>query len=176
MPKQPLNSSKTSFKKSKKRVFSLWKWSKWHSQRAKIWPKILILEAIYQPFELKIHLKVNLLRPKTMPKQLLNNSKPTFKKSKKRIFRPQNWSKWPSQRPKIWPKILILEVIYRPFELKIHLKVSILRPKIMPKQLLINSKPTSKKSKKRIFWPQKWSNHGYQFWKNGQNFTQKSRF
>ena len=48
--------------------------------------------------------------------------------------------------------------------------------KIMPKQLLSNPKPTLKKSKKRLFWPQKLSNHGYQFWKNGVSFTQKSRF
>ena len=56
------------------------------------------------------------------------------------------------------------------------LEVRLLRPKMMPKQLLNNSKPTFKKSKKRLFWPPKWSNHGYQFWKNGQNFTKKSRF
>ena len=39
----------------------------------------------------------------------------------------------------------------------------------MPKQLLNNSKPKFKKSKKRLFWPQKLTNHGYQFW-------QKCRF
>ena len=102
-------------------------------QRAKFWPKILILEVIYQPFELKIRLKVGLLRPKIMPIQLLNIYKTTFKKYKKRLFWPWKWSKWPSQRAKFWPKILILEVRYRPFVLKIHLKVDLLRPKIMPK-------------------------------------------
>ena len=34
--------------------------------------------------------KEGLLRPKMMPKPLLNNSKLTFKKSKKRLFWPQN--------------------------------------------------------------------------------------
>ena len=162
-PKQLLNISKTTFKKSKKWLFWPPKWSKWPSQRPKFWPKILILEVIYRPFDLKIQLKLGILRPKIMPKQLLNNSKPTLKNPKKRVFWPWKWSKWPSQRAKIWPKILILEVIYRPFELKIHLKVDLLRPKTMPKQLLNNSKPTFKKSQKPIFWPQKWSNHGYQF-------------
>ena len=128
-----------------------------------IWPKICILEVIYQSFELKIHLKTSLRRPKIIPKQLLNNSKTTFKKPRKPVFWPWKWSKWPSQRAKIWLKILILEVIYRPFELKINLKVGRLRPKTMPKQLLNNSKPTFKKSQKPLFWPQKWSNHGYQF-------------
>ena len=42
----------------------------------------MILEVIYRPFELKIQLKVGILRPKMMPKPLLNNSKTTFKKSK----------------------------------------------------------------------------------------------
>ena len=111
-----------------------------------------------------------------MPKHLLNISKTTFKKSKKRLFWTPKWSKWPSQRANFWPKILILEVIYRPFELKIQLKVGILMPKMMPKPLLNNSKTTFKKSKKRLFWTPKWPNHGYQFWKNGQNFTQKCRF
>ena len=172
MPKQLLNNSKPTFKKSKKRLFWPPKWSKWPSKRAKFWPKILILEVIYRPSELKINLKVGLLRPKIMPKQLLNNSKPTFKKSKKRLFWAPKWSKWPSQRAKFWPKIMILEVRYRPFELKIHLKVRLLRQKIMPKQLLNISKTTFKKSKKRLFWPPKWSNHGYQFCR----FWQKCRF
>ena len=56
---------------------------------------------IYRPFELKILLKMWLLGPKTMPEQLLNNSKTTFKKSKKQLFLPQKWSKLPSQRAKI---------------------------------------------------------------------------
>ena len=176
MPKQLLNNSKPTLKNPINRVFWPWKWSKWSSQRAKIWPKILILEVIYRPFELKIQLKVGILMPKMMPKPLLNNSKTTFKKSKKRLFWPSKWSKWPSKSAKFWPKILILEVIYRPFELKINLKVGLWRPKTIPKQLLNSSKPAFKKSKKHIFWPKKRSNHGYQFWKNGRNFTQKSRF
>ena len=51
-------------------------------------------------------------------------------------------------------KILILEVIYGPFELKIQLKMSILRPKIMPKQHLNISKRTSKSPKNDFFGPQ----------------------
>ena len=172
MLKQLLNISKKTFKKSKKRYFWPPRWSKWPSQRAKFCHKILILEAIYRPFELKIRLKLGLFRPKIIPRQRLNNSKPTFKKSKKRLFWPPKWSKWPSKRAKFWPKILILEVIYRPFELKINLKVRLERPKIMPKQFLNNSKTTFKKSKKRLFWPPKWPNHGYQLCQ----FSQKCRF
>ena len=157
MPNQLLSISKTTFKKSKKRLFWPPKWSKWPSQRAKFWPTFLILEVRYRPFELKIHQKVSLLRPKIMPKQLLNISKTTFRKSKKRVFWPWKWSKWPFQRAKFWHKILILEVRYRPFELKIQLKVGILRPKIMPKQLLNSSKTTFKNPRKRLFWPWKWS-------------------
>ena len=63
----------------------------------------------------------------------------------------------------------IVPVHFVQFELKIHIKVGILKPKTMPNQLLSISKTTFKKSKKRLFWPPKWSNHGYQFW-------QKCRF
>ena len=169
MPKQLLNSSKQTLKNPRKRVFWPWKWSKWPSQRAKFWPKILILEVIYRPFDLKINLKLGILRPKIMPKQLLSNSKPTLQNPRKRLFWPWKWAKWPSQMAKFRPIILILEVIYGPFDLKINLQDGLLRPKIMPEQLLNSSKPTFKKSKKRLFWPPKLSNHGYQFW-------QKCRF
>ena len=53
------------------------------------WPNFdpkLILEVVYRPIEIKLQLKVGLLSSKTMPKQLLNNSKASFKKSIKRIF------------------------------------------------------------------------------------------
>ena len=66
---------KTTLKNPSKRVFWPWKLSKWPSQKAKIWPTILILEVIYQPFKLKIHPKVGLFRRKIMPKDFLNNSK-----------------------------------------------------------------------------------------------------
>ena len=157
MPNQLLSISKTTFKKSKKRLFWPPKWSKWPSQRAKFWPTFLILEVRYRPFELKIHIKVGLLKPKIMPTQLLSISKTTFKKSKKRLFWPPKWSKWPSQRANFWHKILIFEVISRPFKLKIHPKVQLLRPKVMPKQLLNIPKTTFKKFKKRLFRPPKWS-------------------
>ena len=99
----------------------------------------------------------------TLPKQLQNN----FEKVQKATFlNPKMVKNDPSKLPKwaiFWPKISIIGVIYRPFEPKIHPKVGILRPKTMPKQLLNNSKPTFKKSRKLIFWPQKWSKHGCQF-------------
>ena len=158
MPKQLLNNSKSTLKKSIKRLFWPKKRSKWPSQRAKFWTKILILEFIYRAFELKIQLKVGILRPKMMPKPLLNNSKTTFKKSKKRPFWPPKWSKWPSERANFWPKILILEVIYRPFGLKMITTVGLLIPKTMPKQLLNISKTTFKKAKNDFFGAQ-----------NGQN-------
>ena len=66
-----------------------WKRQKW----ANFWSKISILGVIYQPFELKIHPKVGLLRPKTMPKHILNNSKTTLKKSRNRLFWPPKWPK-----------------------------------------------------------------------------------
>ena len=184
MPKQLLNISKTTFKKSKKRLFWHPKWSKWPSQRAYFWPKILILEVIYRPFELKIQLKFDLLRSKIMPKQLLNNSKPTFKKSKKRLFWPPKWSKWPSHRPKFWPKNTPttthhqIKVAVRRGEkfltikiLRIFLLVGLSQDpkgedllwvsimfesfKTMPKLLSNISKTTFKKSKKWLFWPLK---------------------
>ena len=48
--------------------------------------QILIIEVIYQPFELKIHKKVRLLMPKIMPEQLLNISKKKFINPRKRVF------------------------------------------------------------------------------------------
>ena len=151
MPKQHLNISKTTFKKPRKRVFWPWKWSKWPSQRAKFWLKILSLEVIYRHFELKIHPKFGLFRLKIMPKQLLNSSKTTFKKSKKWHFGTPKWLKWPSQRPKIWAKILILKVIYRPFELKTHTCKGLLKTITIRKQLLNISKTTFKNPRKRVF-------------------------
>ena len=82
MPAELLDSSQTSFKQSKERLFWIQKWSKWPFQRTKICPQIEILGVIYQHFELKTHPKVDLLRQKIIPKQLLDNSKTTFKKSK----------------------------------------------------------------------------------------------
>ena len=88
-------------KKSRKRVFWPKNWSKYHFQKAKNWPEILISGVIYRLFELKMHPKLGLLRPKTMPKDFLNNSKTTLEKSRKWVFWPQNWSKCPPQRAKI---------------------------------------------------------------------------
>ena len=63
-----------------------WKRQKW----ANFWSEISIFWVIYQLFELKIHPKVGLLRPKTMSKHILNNSKTTLKNSRNRLFWPQN--------------------------------------------------------------------------------------
>ena len=163
MPKQLLNNSKPTFKKYKKRLFWPPKWSKWPSQRAKIWPKILILEVIYRPFDLKIHLKVSFFRPKTMPKQLLNNSKPTFKKSKKRLFWPPKWSKCPSQRAKIWRKKIIFYI--STFQAKNTTESLPLRAENNAETTSEQLQTNFRKSKIRLFWSQKWSNHGYQFCK-----------
>ena len=108
-------------------------------------------------FLMKINLKVSFLRLKIMHIRLLNNCKMAVKKSSKRFFWSWKLSKWPSQRAKFSPKIYISEAIYQPLELKIQPKRDLLKPKIIPKQLLNNSKPTFKKSKKPIFLPWKLS-------------------
>ena len=87
IPKHFLNNSKRSLIKSRKRLFRPAKCSKMTPQNRQIeliWPKISILGVIYQPLELKINPKVELLGSLTHPK-----SRTTFKKSKKRLFRPQ---------------------------------------------------------------------------------------
>ena len=50
--------------------------------------------------------KVGILRPKIMPQHFLNNSKTTLKKSRKRLFDPQNGRKLPLKTAKM-SKILI---------------------------------------------------------------------
>ena len=86
------NNSKTTSKKPRERVCWPWKRWKWPSQRTKIGPINLILEVIYRPFELKIFLNCGLLRPKTMPEELLNSSKPNelSKSLKNNFFGPKN--------------------------------------------------------------------------------------
>ena len=51
--------------------------------------KFSILEVIYQLVKSKIHQKRSLLKPKIIPKRLLNNSKATLKKPRKRVFDPE---------------------------------------------------------------------------------------
>ena len=121
---------------------------------------ISIFEIIYQPFDLKIHLKVSLLSPKTMPKYFLNYSKTTLIKSINRLSWPPKWLKITISWAKFGQKISIFKVIYKPFELKIHPKVSLLSPKTMPKHFLNYSKTTLKKSQKRLFWAQNGQNTG----------------
>ena len=52
-----------------------------------------VLDLIYRTFDLKIQLKIGFLRSKVIPKQLLNNSKSTFKKSKIMTFLTTNMIK-----------------------------------------------------------------------------------
>ena len=101
---------------------------------------------------------------KIMPKQFLNSSKPTSIKPRERIFLTLKVVKLTlSDGQNLSLNFDFRGHIYIPLELKIQVKVGLLRSKIMPKQLLNNPKPTFKKSKKRLFCPSKWSNHGYQF-------------
>ena len=117
----------------------------------------LDFEVIYRPLELKFQAKIGLLRQKTMLKNFLNHSKTTLKKSRKRLF--DLVKNDPSKQAKganFLLKIKIFGVIHQPFELKIHPKVDLLRPKTVTKQFLKNSKITLKKSRKRFFSPTKW--------------------
>ena len=83
-----------------------------------------------------------------------------------------------SNRPKwskFWHKISILEVYYRPFEVKILPKADLLRSKTNPKHFLNNSKTTSKKSE-RLFWPSKWLKITPQNRQNELNFNRNILF
>ena len=67
--------------------------------------------------------KVGLLRPKTMHKYFLNNSKTSLKISKIRLSKLKKARNDPSkigQKSKFWSKISIFMLIYQPFELKIY--------------------------------------------------------
>ena len=96
-----LHNSRTPLKKCRIRLFRSENCNKndpsERTKWAKFWPKISIFGVIYQPFKLKIHPKVGLLRPKTMPKHFLNNSKTTLKKSRIRLFWPPKWPKMTPQ-------------------------------------------------------------------------------
>jgi len=122
MPKHFRNNFKITSKKARKLLFWPRKWPKLPSQRLKFWPKISIFWVIYKPLGLKKHPKLGLLRPTTMLKNFLNNSKTTLKKSRKRLFlTPKMVENDPWKRPKwanFWSKISILGVIYQHFELK----------------------------------------------------------
>ena len=88
-----------------------------------------------------------------MPKLFLNNSKTTLKKSRNWFFLHPKWSKMTISLAKFWKKISIFDVIYKPFELKIHPKVGLLSQKTLPKYFLSFSKTTLKKSKNHFFEP-----------------------
>ena len=114
-----------------------------------------------------------------MLKHFLNHSQTTLKKSRKRLFRPQNGQKLPRKFQtwiKFKLKIQIFDVIYGSFELKRDPKVGSLRLKTMLKQLSNNSKITLKKSRIRLFRPPKWSKMTPQISQNEQSFDPKSQF
>ena len=81
---------------------------------------------------------------------------------------PQNGWKWPiktAKMSKFLDQNFDFRGHYQPFELKIHPKVCLLRPNIIFKHLVKNSKTTSKNSKKRFFLPPKLPNHRCQLGK-----------
>ena len=176
MPKHFLNYSKSTLKKSKKRLFWPQNGQKWPLKSAKMsnfltenfdfWGYLNTFWAENTPKSRPFKVENN---AQTLPKQLQNNfekvQKTTFSTPKMVKNDPSKRSKW----AKFWQKILILGVIYQPLELKIPPKVGLLRSKTMPKQFLNNSKATLKKFRKRLFRPPKWQNHGSQL-------DQKCRF
>ena len=87
------SNSKATLKKARKLLFELVKGRNWPSQRLKIWTKISIFTIVSRPLLLKTTPKVDLLKPKIIPNQFLNNSKTYFKKLKKCLFWPQKSSK-----------------------------------------------------------------------------------
>ena len=120
-------------------------------------PNISIFWVIYQPLKLKIQPKVCLLITKTMLKYFLNNSKTTLI--------PPKWSKTLQncQNEQIFDrKFRFVGSFINLWSWKIHPKVGFLRSKTKPKHFLTNHKTTLKKSRKRLFCPQKWPKHGCQ--------------
>ena len=59
----------------------------------------------YQPFELKITPQEGIVKIKIIPKQFLKNSQNNLQKARKLDFWIWKWSKWPSQKAKMWTKI-----------------------------------------------------------------------
>ena len=84
---------------------------------------------------------------KTMLKHLLNSSKTSLKKSRIRNKMAKNDLLKCQKCVTFWLKISILEVIYRPLELKNNPKVDPLRPKRMPKLFKNNFQITLKNIK-----------------------------
>ena len=120
------------------------------------------------------------MNSKINTKTTSENAKKNFEKSRNPVFGYKivnilkkgrkaglvilKWSKRPFQRAKILPKIMILEVIYRPFDLKIHLKNWSFTAKNNAQTTSEQLQTNFQKVKKNDFFgPQKWSNHGYQF-------------
>ena len=79
-----------------------------------------VLDLIYRTFDLKIRLKIGFLRSKVIPKQLLNNSKSTFKKSKIMTFLATNMIKITGNN---FGKCVNIVLFFGPRSLNMTLKV-----------------------------------------------------
>ena len=89
MSKQLQSNSQPTLKKSRKMGFQTLKIVK--ITRAKLEPKFQFQRSYIKLSSQNYDQKFGLLKPKTMPKQLLNNSETTLKKPRKCVFQPQNY-------------------------------------------------------------------------------------
>ena len=129
MPKKFLSNSKTTFIKTRERIFWLQNWQKLSSQGIKYWRRIKILGVISQPLKLKIHAKVTVLRLSTMLQNILNN----FKIAQKTTFlSPKIVKNYPSKRAN-WVKFWLEN-----FNFQDH--VSTFRAENTPKNRSFNAK------------------------------------
>ena len=69
---------------------------------------------LYQPLKLRIHFKSDFCCQKKCPKSFLIALKQLPKRPKSNFVSPKKWSKWPSQRAKIWPKFQFLSSSINP--------------------------------------------------------------
>ena len=99
------------------------------------------------------------------PKLYQNN----FEKVKKTIFLTPKLVENDYIIVQILTKTSLFTVIYQPFELKMHQKIGLLGPKIIPKHFLKNSEKNFGKVPNRLFWTQNCQN-------TRANFGKKSRF
>ena len=176
IPKQLLNSSKTTFKKSTKRVFWPWKWSKWYSQGPKIARKFRFLRSYINisswkytknwGFKIKNY-------PETTSERLENHFQKvqktgflTLKMVKMKLSKDQNLTVNFDFRGHIATFGAENTPLIEPFKGREQCPNNFWKT---PNQL-------SKSQKKRFFWPKKWSNHGYKFWKMAKISTKKLDF
>ena len=135
---------------------------------------------IYGPFELKINSNVGLSIRKTRPKHFPSKSKTALKLLRKRpYYWPPKVSKSPLKTAKI-SKFLTENFNFSGSFINLsswkYPNGGLLRSKTLPKQFLNNSKISSKKSRKQLFWPTKWSKMTPQNRQNEQNFDRKFQF